>query len=134
MAEFQGRVIEVESDGEFEFKSEADLADWLARQVGGKREVTCDAGRVDVVTDEHAIECKLHLSGPVWAAALGQALMYAHSTGRRPAIGGHVGGPIPDAVLKYADVFVCPDPLERAVVNIRRREIVEEFRSFGGCK
>jgi hypothetical protein len=57
------------------------VADRLAASVGGRREVLCDMGRVDVLTDAFAIEVK-----PLSAAlhGLGQALGYAHATKRRP--------------------------------------------------
>jgi hypothetical protein len=58
-----------------------EVADRLADRLGGRREVQCRMGRVDVLTDEFAIEVK-----PVTHAAhgLGQALLYAAATSRRP--------------------------------------------------
>lgn len=57
---------------------------WLASQLGGIAEFrTVDGSRVDVLTDEHAIEVE-------WIKkhdqAIGQALRYGVTTGRTPAV------------------------------------------------
>lgn len=57
---------------------------WLAEQLGGEREFrTHDGSRVDILTDDHAIEVEWVKK---WAQAVGQAVFYAAVTGRRPAI------------------------------------------------
>jgi hypothetical protein len=47
----------------------------LWQKVGGQLEVLCDAGRIDLLTEEEVIEVK-HIRN--WKSALGQVLSYAH--------------------------------------------------------
>lgn len=47
----------------------------LWQRLGGQLEVSCDAGRIDLLTEEEVIEVK-HIQN--WKSALGQVLSYAH--------------------------------------------------------
>jgi hypothetical protein len=76
-----GKGLALEATQTTEKSVHDQVADRLAVLVRGTREAVCDMGRVDVLTDAFAIEVK-----PLSAAmhGLGQALGYAHATGRRP--------------------------------------------------
>jgi len=57
---------------------------WLAAKYQGLPEYrTVDGSRVDVLTDEYAIEVEW---AKKWPEAIGQALLYGVVTGRRPAV------------------------------------------------
>ena len=57
---------------------------YLATKLGGIAEYrTEDGSRVDIVTDEYAIEVEWATK---WKEAIGQALFYGVMTGRKPAI------------------------------------------------
>ena len=57
--------------------------DALAERLGGRVEVRIPEGRVDVLTDEEAIEIDFQHK---WKEGLGQCLVYARSTGKRPVL------------------------------------------------
>lgn len=57
--------------------------DALALHLGGETEVVIELGRVDVVTDELAIEVDRPHK---WKEGLGQALYYARATGKAPVV------------------------------------------------
>lgn len=50
-------------------------------KLGGKLEYPKDGYRVDCLTETHAIEVDF---GKKWAECLGQALVYAHATNKKP--------------------------------------------------
>ena len=55
----------------------------IAAALGGKVEVGVPNGRVDVVTETHAIEVEF---ASAWKHSIGQALWYALQTGKKPGI------------------------------------------------
>lgn len=57
--------------------SEATFRDLLAKELKGLTEVSCPAGRIDIVTADEVIEVKV-LSGSQWKAAIGQVISYGH--------------------------------------------------------
>ena len=57
--------------------------DALATLLRGRTEVRIPEGRVDVLTDEEAIEVDFQHK---WKEGLGQCLVYARATGRRPVL------------------------------------------------
>ena len=57
--------------------------DALAEKLGGQTEVRVPEGRVDVLTDEEAIEVDFQHK---WKEGLGQCLVYARATNRRPVL------------------------------------------------
>jgi hypothetical protein len=67
----------------FDLPSEAPESQWrdaLARHIHGQSEVSIEGGRVDVLTDELAIEVDWNHK---WHEGLGQALHYGDATGRQ---------------------------------------------------
>lgn len=62
---------------------EKDVSDFLAETVGGKREVRCQHGIADVVTNDVVWEVKYI---KMYKHAVGQALLYADCLNLRPAI------------------------------------------------
>ncbi|GAA5482077.1 hypothetical protein [Haloferula sargassicola] len=54
-----------------------------AEKLGGKMEVRVPDGRVDIVTDEYAIEVEF---ASKWKNAIGQALWYAMQTNKKAGI------------------------------------------------
>jgi len=64
--------------------TENDYSDVLANQLDGQREVRLwDDTRVDILTDEYAIEVDWAYK---WAEAIGQSLYYGIVTGKKPMI------------------------------------------------
>jgi len=63
--------------------SEDDYSIFIQSLIGGEREVSVKNGRVDLVTDEFAIEIE---KAPKWKEAIGQCLWYALNTNKKPAI------------------------------------------------
>lgn len=63
--------------------SENFYADYIQTLIGGEREVRVKGGRVDIVTDEYAIEVEKAAS---WKEAIGQSLWYALNTNKKPGI------------------------------------------------
>lgn len=57
--------------------------DALADHLHGRTEVRIPEGRVDVLTDEEAIEIDFQHK---WKEGLGQCLVYARATGRKPVL------------------------------------------------
>lgn len=55
----------------------------VAARMGGKMEVVVPDGRVDIVTEEYAIEVEFSAK---WKNAIGQALWYAMQTGKKAGI------------------------------------------------
>ena len=55
----------------------------LAKQIKGRTEVLCRAGRIDILTNSEAIEVK---SKKQWKHGVGQALVYAKATNRFPRL------------------------------------------------
>ncbi len=66
-----------------ELVREHDYSDYIQSLIGGEREVSIDGGRIDLLTDEYAIEIK---RAPKWKEAIGQSLWYALNTNKKPAI------------------------------------------------
>ncbi|THH36412.1 hypothetical protein [Neolewinella litorea] len=64
-------------------QSESDYTRALARSLGGRTEVSVTSGRVDILTDVHAIEVDW---APKWKESIGQALWYGLQTNRRAGI------------------------------------------------
>lgn len=100
-------------------QSEADYTSALAGYLGGQTEVSVRDGRVDIVTDTHAIEVE---RARKWKEAIGQALWYGLQTNRRPGIilikeaaGDYIYGIELGSTLTYGqlsdriDVWVWPD-------------------------
>ncbi len=56
----------------------------FANRIGGKTEIVLEDGaRVDILTDEYAIEVDF---ANKWAESIGQSLFYALKTNKKPAI------------------------------------------------
>lgn len=55
----------------------------LAKELGGQTEVTVPNGRVDILTDDYAIEVE---RADKWKNSIGQALWYAQQTNKKPGI------------------------------------------------
>ena len=64
-------------------QSEADYVRALARELGGKTEVTVPSGRVDILTDDYAIEVDW---ADKWKESIGQALWYGLQSNRQSGI------------------------------------------------
>ena len=63
---------------------EKDYQRWWCERHGGELEHRLqDKTRVDCLTKEYAVEVEY---APKWAESIGQALYYAQSTGRKPAV------------------------------------------------
>lgn len=65
------------------FPLEKDYADYIQTLIGGEREVQVESGRIDLLTDEYAIEIK---RAPRWKEAVGQSLWYALQKVKKPGI------------------------------------------------
>lgn len=76
------------------------VADELAQQLGGEREIVLECGRVDVRTNSSVIEVKMSNK---WKHALGQVLAYAYETNLEPRI--HLIGCVPDVAHKICKHF-----------------------------
>jgi len=63
--------------------SEDDYFIYIQSLIAGEREVSVKNGRVDLVTDEFAIEIE---KAPKWKEVIGQCLWYALNTNKKPAI------------------------------------------------
>ena len=69
---------------EQDYPSETEAVKALAEKYEGKVEVRLwDATRVDLLTEEYAIEADWSYK---WAEGIGQALYYAEVTGKKPAV------------------------------------------------
>ncbi len=64
-------------------QNESYYSDRIAVELDGKREVKVKGGRVDILTEDYAIEVK---KAPHWKHAIGQALWYAQQTNKMPGI------------------------------------------------
>ncbi|PHK97347.1 hypothetical protein CGL56_16200 [Neolewinella marina] len=64
-------------------QSEADYVRALAQSLGGRTEVAVTSGRVDILTDDYAIEVDW---APKWKESVGQALWYGLQSNRRAGI------------------------------------------------
>jgi hypothetical protein len=62
---------------------ERDYQQLIQQQLGGRMEVPVESGRIDLLTDEYAIEVEF---ANKWKEAIGQALWYGLQTNRRPGI------------------------------------------------
>lgn len=63
--------------------SEKNYSLYIQSLIGGQREVSIPNGRVDIVTNEYAIEIEKATN---WKESIGQALWYAINTNKKPAI------------------------------------------------
>jgi len=63
--------------------SENDYSAYIQTLIGGEREVTIKGGRIDIVTEEYAIEVE---KASKWKEAIGQSLWYALNTNKKAAI------------------------------------------------
>ena len=64
-------------------QNEAYFVDIISRKLGGVTEMPVYGGRVDIVTDEYAIEVEWARK---WKNAIGQALWYGLQTNKKPGI------------------------------------------------
>lgn len=62
---------------------EADFVKIIVDKIGGKTEVPVQSGRVDILTDEYAIEVDF---ANKWKQSIGQAMWYGFQTGKKPGI------------------------------------------------
>lgn len=63
--------------------SEKNYSLYIQSLIGGQREVSIPNGRIDIVTNEYAIEIE---KASNWKESIGQALWYALNTNKKPAI------------------------------------------------
>ncbi len=75
----------LDSDPEKTFKngSEAYYIDKIAKRLGGETEVRISGGRIDIETDEFAIEVE---RAEKWKESIGQSLWYALNKNKKPKI------------------------------------------------
>lgn len=98
---------------------ERDYQLMIQQQMGGQMEVNVDGGRVDLLTDEYAIEIEF---ANKWKQSIGQALWYGLQTNKTPGIilikrEGHndnkyiiqLGSALSYAGLSSVRVWVWPD-------------------------
>ena len=78
-----------------------------AKELGGKLEVQVPDGRVDIVTDDYAIEVEFAAK---WKQAIGQALWYAMQTNKKAGI-----------------VIVCENA-DEANAAIRLESVIEKHK------
>lgn len=64
-------------------KYESEFVDIIVGEIGGKTEVPVQSGRVDILTDEYAIEVE-HANK--WKQSIGQAMWYGFQTNKQPGI------------------------------------------------
>jgi hypothetical protein len=64
-------------------QTERDYEEYIAKQINGKTEVSVYSGRVDIVTEEYAIEVE---KASEWKESIGQALWYGMQTNKKPGI------------------------------------------------
>lgn len=105
-------------------QSERDYQLRIQQQLGGQMEVPVESGRIDLLTDEYAIEIEF---ANKWKEAIGQALWYGLQTNRTPGIilikrEGHpdqkyviqLGSALSYAGLGQVRVWVWPDDFSTA--------------------
>jgi len=63
--------------------SENEYSDLINQYFQGEQEVTVQSGRVDILTDEYALEVEF---ANKWKNSIGQALWYGQQTGKQPGI------------------------------------------------
>ena len=63
--------------------TEDDYSKYIYSLIGGEREVSINNGRIDLLTDEYAIEIE---KASNWKEAIGQSLWYALNTNKKAAI------------------------------------------------
>ena len=81
--------------------------DALAAALGGRTEVRIPEGRVDVLTDDEAIEIDFQHK---WKEGLGQCLVYARATGRRPVLALITYGESPAETTRHTEaVFAAAE-------------------------
>lgn len=84
--------------------TDAPESEWniaLTRRLGGQSEVSVEFGRIDVLTQNYAIEIDFL---PKWQEGIGQSLHYSDATDRTPCLALIVTTPIPDMEkLRYID-------------------------------
>jgi hypothetical protein len=88
---------------------EKKIADELAHQLNGRREVQIECGRIDIMTDTEVIEVKV---ASLWKHALGQVQAYAYETKLRPRI--HLIGDVPPiayTICKHFNVDISSTTL-----------------------
>ena len=74
------KVIPLNVDGD---ANELEWCKVLAAKIGGETEVSVKYGRVDILTDTHAIEVDWITK---YYEGIGQALHYANQTGKKPVV------------------------------------------------
>lgn len=82
--------------------------DQVATKLNGKTEVRVPDGRVDIVTDTHAIEVEFSAK---WKNAIGQSLWYSLQTQKKAGI-----------------VIILKDPMKDAPDAIRLETLVKEHK------
>lgn len=91
-------AIELRVTGE----SESDWSFALSELIGGTREATVEFGRVDLLTEDYAIEIDRI---DKWKEGIGQALQYAEETGRLPLLALIADSETDDSKIYYIDRF-----------------------------
>lgn len=71
------------SGPETAYTIEKSVQETLHSSIGGTLETACEWGKIDLETETHVIEVKRVRE---WKHALGQVLVYASATGKRPWI------------------------------------------------
>lgn len=68
---------------ETQYTLERTIQETLHTAIGGQKETHCEWGKIDLETPTHVVEVKRVAE---WKHALGQVLVYARATGKRPWI------------------------------------------------
>ena len=66
-----------------DLKTENEWSDLIAEKLKGDREFAVKSGRVDILTDEHAIEVEW---ASKWKQSIGQSLWYSFQTNRKAKV------------------------------------------------
>ena len=106
-------IVELTVAGE----SESDWSLALSEAIGGTQEATVDFGRVDLLTEDYAIEIDRI---DKWKEGIGQALQYAEETGKLPMLALIADSETDDSKIRYIDQF-CQKKAIKLVILKRRQ-------------
>lgn len=81
---------------------EKEISDNIAKKINGRREVICEAGSIDILTDNEIIEVKNYRQ---WKHAIGQLLVYEKSLKRDYKKVLYLFGRCPEDYLKVITTY-----------------------------